>query len=77
MKRTIDLMQYLPVYYLDNKTMENLQRVNGRELEEFYKKIETSINQFFVPSATEEGLKSWEELLEIPRNLALSTQVQS
>ncbi len=74
MQRKINLMEYLPVYYLENKTMQALQQQDGVELEQLYVQIENAINQFFVPTATEEGLKSWEEMLAIPRNLSLSVE---
>lgn len=74
MERKIDLMEYLPIYYLNNKTMQAIQKQDGVELARLYTCIENAVNQFFVPTATEEGLRSWEELLAIPRNLLLTAE---
>lgn len=71
MKRNVDLMSYLPIFYLENKTMLSIQHQGDKELTEIYTAIENTVNQFFAPTATEEGLRSWEDLLDIPRNLAL------
>ena len=36
MERKIDLMEYLPIYYLNNKTMQAIQKQDGVELARLY-----------------------------------------
>ncbi|WP_028563055.1 YmfQ family protein [Paenibacillus pinihumi] len=61
----VDLMAYLPPYYIDVKEMEELQKQLGMELELQQFCMKDVLNQRFIQSATW-GLERWERELGLP-----------
>lgn len=58
------LLSYLPTYYHNSKTVNEMIRVDAEELERLYASIYDVLNQFFVRTATW-GLDIWERELGI------------
>ncbi len=60
-----DLMNYLPHYYRKSNVINNIQKVNAKEIGYFKYATEDVLKQFFVPTATW-GLALWEKELGLP-----------
>lgn len=63
-ERYINLIDYLPEFYLDIKQMKELQRTLGYEVGEASYVLKDCLNQFFIETATW-GLDRWEKVFGV------------
>ncbi|SNT18584.1 hypothetical protein SAMN05446037_104913 [Anaerovirgula multivorans] len=61
------LMKFMPEYYRTSKVATNLINVEEEELQSFKKKLEETLNQFYVDTSTF-TLERWEREVGIPVN---------
>lgn len=67
------LFSYMPKYYRTSKVIDNLNNSNSIELNNFYKKLDDVLNQFFLDTA-DYTLDRWEKELGLEINNNLSTE---
>lgn len=60
-----ELFSYLPAYYETSRVMQSDMDAKGSELDSFYQALNSTVDQFFVRTATW-GLDRWETELGIP-----------
>lgn len=63
------MFSYLPGYYESSRIMQSDMNSKGVELDELYKALDETLNQFYVRTATW-GLDRWEEELGLTTELA-------
>ncbi len=61
------LIKYLPKYYRTSRVIGDITDIQGKEIEEFIKSLESTFNQFFIDTA-DFSLERWERELGIPVN---------
>lgn len=61
------LLNYMPSYYKTSKVIDNLNNANAIELDNFDKKLDSVLNQFFIYTA-DFALERWERELGIEVN---------
>lgn len=64
-----EMFSYLPGYYESSRVMQSDMDAKGTELDEFYKALDETLDQFFVRTATW-GLDRWEQELGLTTELA-------
>jgi len=64
-----EMFSYLPGYYESSRVMQSDMDAKGSELDEFYKALDETLDQFFVRTATW-GLDRWEQELGLTTELA-------
>ncbi|NWL87034.1 phage portal protein [Paenibacillus sp. 79R4] len=64
-----EMFSYLPGYYESSRIMQSDMNSKGVELDELYKALDETLNQFYVRTATW-GLDRWEEELGLTTELA-------
>lgn len=64
-----EMFSYLPGYYESSRVMQSDMNAKGTELDEFYKALDETLDQFFVRTATW-GLDRWEQELGLTTELA-------
>lgn len=72
MKRIVDLLEYIPEIYDNNKTMLSIQNTKSIELTNIFSDLDKAFDELFLMLAKEQGLTLYEELLEIKRDLRFS-----
>ena len=66
-----DILKMLPKYYYKSNVMTQLTNVEDAEIIDFSNKIEATLNQFFINSATY-GLEKWEKDFDIKTDITKS-----
>lgn len=67
------LFTYMPYYYRTSTIIDNLNNSNATELNNFYNKLESVFNQFFVSSA-DWALERWEKELGLKVDNSYNTE---
>lgn len=69
MNRKVNLMEYIPDIYSQNKTMINIQDTKSEELSNLYSEFEEKTKEIFINLSSDLGLSQYEDILDISRNL--------
>ncbi|MCD9020510.1 YmfQ family protein [Cohnella sp. NL03-T5] len=67
-----EMMTYLPGYYSTSRIMSSIMDVQGGELDKLWQAMDSTLDQYFVSTATW-GLDLWEQELGIPTDPAKPT----